>query len=535
MRGATPRSARLVAGAAAVVLSVGLLSSCASSDDDKDTPGNAATYETGLVNIPKAGDVKKGGTLSFAGYGEPAVLDPAETIVAGSTGGLEMAAIYDVLMRWDSEANTVEPQLAESLEPNEDFTTWTLKLRDGVKFSDGTPLDSAAVKFSLDRYLRLGADEAMLWSNNVKKVSTPDPLTVEFELKTKWPTFDYMLTTGPGMVVAKSAGEGKGFKPVGAGPFTLASHAPKEKITLKANPSYWDGAPNLDAIEVVFLNDPHSTWDSFKGGNVDMAFLRDPDVVDEAVSAKSPGYMNLVSLGNVAIINGTKGHPGADPRVRKAMQLAVDAKVVMERAYDGAGVPSNETFASFSRWHTDVDSLPHDPEAAKKLVEEAKADGFDGKITHLDSSDPASKATALTIKASLEAVGFEVELDLVANIQEQIQKVAIERSYDVAGWGISWREAGPYGRMFATNHSQGNLSAGMPTSPEMDALFDAFQAAESEDDQREIMGKIQAEWNELVPALVFAPSAEFLMWSKQVHGVVDSTNSLVLLQDAWIS
>src|SRR3546814_6569409 len=98
MRGATPRSARLVAGAAAVVLSVGLLSSCASSDDDKDTPGNAATYETGLVNIPKAGDVKKGGTLSFAGYGEPAVLDPAETIVAGSTGGLEMAAIYDVLI-----------------------------------------------------------------------------------------------------------------------------------------------------------------------------------------------------------------------------------------------------------------------------------------------------------------------------------------------------------------------------------------------------------------------------------------------------
>src|SRR3546814_2208854 len=82
-----------------------------------------------------------------------------ETIVAGSTGGLEMAAIYDVLMRWDSEANTVEPQLAESLEPNEDFTTWTLKLRDGVKFSDGTPLDSAAVKFSLDRYVRLGADE----------------------------------------------------------------------------------------------------------------------------------------------------------------------------------------------------------------------------------------------------------------------------------------------------------------------------------------------------------------------------------------
>src|SRR3546814_15382034 len=90
--------------------------------------------------------------------------------------------------------------------------------------------------------------------------------------------------------------------------------------------------------------------------------------------------MNLVSLGNVAIINGTKGHPGADPRVRKAMQLAVDAKVVMERAYDGAGVPSTRTSASFPRWHTDVDSRPHYPEAATKPLEAATAGGVEAKI-----------------------------------------------------------------------------------------------------------------------------------------------------------
>ncbi|MDT0203210.1 ABC transporter substrate-binding protein [Nocardioides sp. AE5] len=188
----------------------------------------------------------------------------------------------------------------------------------------------------------------------------------------------------------------------------------------------------------------------------------------------------------------------------------------------------------FATWHTDVEPLPFDPDRARELLDEAKADGYDGKITWLDGSDPASRATAQAAKGFLEAVGFEVDLDLVANVQEQIVKVAVDRSHDVAGWGISWREAGPYGRMFATLHSQGNLSAGMPTSPEMDALFDEFQGAESEEDQREVMGRIQAQWNEQVPALILSPTFEYLLWSEDLHGVVESTNSMVLLHEAWI-
>lgn len=531
----TTLKSRRLRGTVALALAAVVLTSCAEADDGEgDKHGDAATYQTGLVNIADAGDPKKGGTLTFGAYSEPAVLDPAETIVAGSTGGLEMAAIFDVLMRWNSADNTVEPQLAESLEHNDDHTTWTLKLREGVKFSDGTPLDSAAVKYSIDRYVRLGADEAMLWSDNVKSVSTPDPSTVTFELATSWPSFDYMLTTGPGMIVAKSSGEGEKFKPVGAGPFTLASHRPAESMELEANKDYWDGAPNLDGIKVVFLNNPQATVDSFESGELDSAFTREPDLVDEAVQAKKSGFLNMVSLGSVAVINGQEGHPGSDPRVRKAMHMAIDPKVISDRSYGGAGLPSNAVFPESSVWHTDVDPLAFDPEAAKKLVDEAKADGFDGKVTYLDASDPASKETALTVKAFLEAVGFEVKLDLVSNVQEQIVKVAVDQNYDVAGWGISWREAGPYGRMFATLHSEGNLNVGMPTTPEMDALFDEFQAAATEDVQREIMGRIQEQWNEQVPALIFNPTGEFLMWDTDVHGVVDSTNSMVLLDDAWI-
>lgn len=511
------------------------LSSCASTDGKQETHGDAAEYTTGLVNVSEAGgDPVQGGTLTFGAFSEPAVLDPAQAIVAGSTGGVSLAAVYDVLMRWDSEANEVVPQLAESLKHNDDATEWTLTLREDVKFSDGTELDSAAVRWSLERYVAAGADEAQLWSQNVKAVRTPDPRTVVFELAKSWPSFDYMLTTGPGMIVAKSADAGPKFTPVGAGAFTLVEHKPQEHILLKANPAYWDGAPNLERVKEVFLNDPAATLDSFRNGSIDSAFLRDPDLVDELVRDEASGFLNMVSLGNVAVINSSEGHPGADPRVRQAMHQAIDPDVVRQRAYEGAGVASNEVFSEFSTWHTDTEALPYDPEAAKKLLAEAKADGYDGKVTYLDASDPASRQAALTVKASLEAVGFEVEIDLVASVADQVNQVAVEGTYDVAGWGISWREAGPFARMFATLHSLGNLSVSMHTSPEMDALIEEVRAAADEKTQREVMGRIQEQWNEDVPALIYGPTAEFLAWDDDVHGVVGTTNSNVLLDDAWL-
>nr|WP_262402038.1 ABC transporter substrate-binding protein [Actinomadura sp. CNU-125] len=215
-----------------------------------------AEYRVGMIGKQPGGTPVDGGTLTVAAYAEAGLLDPAETIVAGTTGGIEMAAVYDVLMRWDPESGEVVPQLAESLESADDGTTWTLKLRDGVKFSDGTELDAAAVKWSLDRYVRKGADEAALWKENVRAVKTPDDRTVVFELAHSWPSFSFMLTSGPGMIVAKSSDKGEKFEPVGAGPFTFERYAPDEEMVLKANDRYRDGRPHLDRVRLVYVDDP---------------------------------------------------------------------------------------------------------------------------------------------------------------------------------------------------------------------------------------------------------------------------------------
>ncbi|MEV5824573.1 ABC transporter substrate-binding protein [Spirillospora sp. NPDC052242] len=494
-----------------------------------------AEYRVGMIGTDRGGTPVDGGTLTFAAYAEAGLLDPAETIVAGSTGGVEMAAIYDVLMRWDPASGEVVPQLAAGLESAADDTTWTLRLRDGVTFGDGTALDAAAVKWSIERYVRKGADEAALWKANVQAVKTPDERTVVFELAHPWPTFPFMLTSGPGMIVAKSSDGGAKFRPVGAGPFEFERYAPDEEMVLKARDDYWDGRPHLDRVRLVYVDDPDAALATLDSGRIQAAFLRDPVIVRDALEAGHSGFLNMVALGNVAVINATPGHPGADPRVRRAMHLALQPEVIYRRAYPGTGLASNALFPGFSRWHTGVEPLPYDPDRARELLAAAKADGYDGKVTWLDAQDPASRTTALAAKAMLESVGFDVELDLVRSIADQITKVSVKKTYDVSGWGISWREAGPFARMYATLHAEGNLTVGMATTPEMSALIEDLRGADGEEAQRAVMGRIQEQWNRDVPALVFGPQPELIAWPDRVRGVTGTVNSMVLLDDAWLA
>jgi peptide/nickel transport system substrate-binding protein len=532
----TTSAVRVIVGVAVLaVVSAGCQSSSGDGPARAET-GSVGTYQSGLINIDESGSPQRGGTLTFGAYSEPALLDPSHTIVAGSTGGTEMAAIFDELMRFDEASGQVVPQLAESLTPSDDFTTWTLRLRDGVRFSDGTPLNAEAVVHSINRYVTNGGDDAALWKLNVKDMSADGERSVVFRLSTKWPTFDSLFTLGVGQVVAASSDAGKEFTPIGAGPYTFESRAPQENVILKANPDYWQGAPAISRLTFSYLNDPNVTYDSFKNRSLQMAFLSDAATVDEALAAKTPGYLQMVSLGTMAIINAEEGHPGHDVRVRRAIQLAVDPDVVSQRATGGAGVSSSDLFPGSSQWHSDeARGLPYDPEKAKQLVAAAKADGFDGKITYLAASSASGRAAGVAYKAFLDAAGFDATVKVAPSITDIVTAVAIDGSYDMSTWGFSWREVGPFARMFATSHSRGNLGAGSATSPELDALIEKFQAAESPEDQKQIMADIQTEWNKVVPALIVGPKAEFNMWQPEVHGVKSDSNTIVLFDKAWVA
>jgi peptide/nickel transport system substrate-binding protein len=529
-------NARGLRPAIALLAAAALVAGCSSAESgENDNDAGDRTYEEGMVGAAdQGGDPVQGGTLSMSAFAEPRSLDPAVTIAAGSTGGTEMAAIYDTLLRYDTESQEFVPQMAESVEANEDYTEFTLTLRDGVTFSDGSPLDSAAVKASQERYVERQGPESALWADNVTAIETPDDLTVVYTLDKPWQLFPSILSTGPGMIVGPGAdGPGEQFTPVGAGPFLLNKQSPGEDLLLDANPDYWGGRPALDQFRMAYITDQGAAVDSLKSGGLDAVFLRDPDKVDPLLDEELGGYSNLVAGSNMALINASDGRPGADPRVRQAMQMAIDPELVRERVYDGHGIAGSTLFPDYSRWHGETEGLPYDPEAATQLVEEAKADGFDGKIEYMDASDPASRNIALVVEAQLEAVGFEVETNLIRTVGDQVSLIAVERDYDVAGWGLNYREGDPLSKMYATMHSTGTQTYGGYTSPEIDAIIEEFQAATSEDEQREVLDRLQQQVNEDVPYLNWAPFAEVTIWNDDVHGIKGASTSMVLLDQAW--
>ncbi len=194
-----------------------LLAGCAGGGSGAAT--DASDVTTGLVGEQSdGGDPVSGGTLSYATYNGVSSLDPADRQDGGATGGSEMAAIYDLLMRYDPETKEYQPQLAQSLTPNGDNTVWTLALRPGVTFSDGTPVDAAAVRWSIGHYLDKKATHSQVWKATVADIQSPDPSTVVFTLKQPWNEFPIMFTTGPGMIVAPSSMATGTFTPIGAGP-----------------------------------------------------------------------------------------------------------------------------------------------------------------------------------------------------------------------------------------------------------------------------------------------------------------------------
>eukprot|EP01133_Synstelium_polycarpum_P022132 gene22132-26561_t len=502
-------SRRLAAAALAITASM-FLASCAdngSSNGGGESADSGSSLKIGMVNEQAdPGTPTKGGTLTFSGYSAVTTLDPAKAQVAGATGGSELSAIYDVLMRYDPIGQKFEPKLAQSLEASSDSKTWTLKLRDGVKFSDGTALDSKAVADSINRYVTNKGPQSSLWASKVASIDTPDATTVVFNLVDPWTGIQSMLATGPGMIVAPSAQQGDQFTPIGAGAFTL------ENIV--------GAQPTAEAL---------------KTGGIDAAYMRTLTPILDLIESGYPGFVDIPSLGYIANVNMAPGRPGSDVRVRQAMALAVDPETLNTRVNNGKGLPGQEIFQDTSRWHNDVAPIGVDPAKAKELLDQAKADGYDGKITFLSIQEPSAQATALAIQAMLNAVGFDAQIEYVTGAGDLVKRMYADHDYDMSTAALSLAEADPYERLYTGIKSGGRNNATGYSDAEMDALLDKLGVATTDEDKKAVLAQIQERANETVPWQVWGNVAALDVWNQNVHGLEQSLDGIVLFDGAWKS
>ncbi|NLT30938.1 MAG: ABC transporter substrate-binding protein [Propionibacterium sp.] len=525
------------------LLGLGLvLSGCARTGDDENTDGtggnggNTETTESrfrnGIIGEQDApGEPTEGGTLNFAAYSEARSLDPVKTINTGSTGGTEMSAIYDVLLRHNSETLEYEPWLAESFD-TEDDQTYVLTLREGVTFSDGTPLNADAVVWSINRYVEGRGGQTAVWLLAVEKFEATGDLEVTFTLTRPWDGFGYLLATAPGMIVAESSvGEGEDFTPIGAGPFTLEKYAPQEELILARRDDYWNGTPPLEKLRFFTITSESGRFETMTSGQTDVAYIREPDVVVDALDAGYPGFMEVSSLGRLLLVNHREEANTSDVRIRQAMAMALDPQLVADQEFDGEGMPTTAMFPEESEWTLDTEPLPYDQEEARKLVEEAKADGHPGTVRFLGVAN-AGEELGLSLKAQWEAVGLDVEIQNAQSVSDLVQSIYVTGDFDTVVWSFGVPDGGVLPEMYESFHSQGG-GPNAYADEEMDALVIELMEAGDRDAQKEVLEKIQQRYNDTVPSISLGATPEYVTWQDNVHGIVPSVDSVVLLGEAF--
>lgn len=337
------------------------------------------------------------------------------------------------------------------------------------------------------------------------------------------------------MILAPAAHEDpENFQPIGAGPFVFENYAPGEELTVTANEDYWGEGPHLDGIRFTFLGSDDTALDTLRAEDVDVAFMRAADLVEEARAEGIGGMMDTTSLSNNLWVNAREGYPGEDARVRQAIYWAIDPKVFGERALEGAGIPHKSLVSPESSWSVTSKQPTADQERAQELLEEAMADGFDGEITYTARNDQASQAGAVAVQAMLESVGFEVELNLLQNVADQVQSVYVDGDYDLAVVATSLQDDDVFGRLSNSLHSESPGNVTGYASEEMDALLGELQQVSDPEDAREVIKGVEELWATEVPGITLTSGGLFTGWNDNVHGVVPTSESNMLFGEAWV-
>ncbi len=394
-------------------------------------PTLAALFIAGAFSVSAAQTPIKGGTLIYLEQQPHTNLYPP----AGGfypNGGI-LNQITDKLTWQNPETLAIEPWIAESWSSNDDKTEYTFKLRPGVTFSDGTPLDANAVAKNFDTYglgnkaLRLPVSEVI---NNYDRSEVIDPLTVKFYFKKPSPGFlQGTATIGSGLVSLSTLARsfealGDARHIIGSGPFTVKDEKPGRELTLVARKDYqWgpknlaqQGPANLDGITYIVTPEDSVRIGALLAGQA--GFIRQVQAYDEK-QATDQGF-NIYAAPTRGVNDSLSFRPDnplvADLRVRQALVHATNAKQVVETLFSPNYPQASSVIARTAAGYVDLsDKLAFDQQKAKQLLDEAGwtpgADGIRQK---------AGQRLALTVYESLPQPQNKEVLQLVAQQWRQV-------------------------------------------------------------------------------------------------------------------
>ncbi|WP_312993533.1 ABC transporter substrate-binding protein [Achromobacter animicus] len=342
---------------------------------------------------------------------EPSTLDP-QTAQDGSERAVSRNIFETLLTR--TPAGELVPQLATALPRQIDATTWEVTLRPDLKFSDGKPLDAAAVAASINRIVDpKTASRQRPFFLGIKQAEAVDAVTVKVHTNGADPALPARLSWLTIVSPAAAADGSLSQKPVGSGPYVLTEWSKGNRIVLTKNPNYWNpkAVGNVDRATYRFVAEPGTRLSGLRAGDFDFItnlLPEDTKRVAKAVTLKGTD-LPFVSL------NALKGLT-ADVRVRQALNYAVDKEALANDLYGGyASVSHGQLLApGWFGYDASIKPYPYDPKRATELL---KAAGAHGKSIDLYAPSGRwlkDKELAETIAAYWEAAGLKVNFRVLA-------------------------------------------------------------------------------------------------------------------------
>ena len=518
------RSSRPQGLLTAVLVAVAVLAAaCGGSGDGEVT----APLDTTAVT--EEGDPTPGGTLVMGIDAESNGWDPSRSNFA-MAGSMVASAIYDTLLAFDENRQLV-PNLAESVTPNEDGTVWTIRIREGVVFHDGTPFTAAVVKQNIDA--RLASPVASQSLQPVQEAVVVDDRTAEVRMRTPWFGYDYTLAAQGGFMASPATltSEDGPSNPVGTGPFRFVSWTPGSRITLERNPDYWKTddtgvrLPYLDGLEFRVLTDPKAREAALRAGDVQM--IQTSNVESIRTFQDLDGFDTVLDLANFeVIVMLNQGKPPFDnDAARRAVVLATDPQAVVEII--GAGVLPVATgpFSENEAWYVPDTGYPaHDPDAARAAVEEYKAATGAAELafTLRATAGDDVERVATILQEQWAQVG--IRADVVPVEQSSYINEVVFGNYEAAMFRqfsyvfpdsnyIFWHSS------TAKGPGQVSINFTQTKVPALDAALDAARATDDEAELRQLNETVQRELNAELPYVWLYHQAWALIAEDRVNGL----------------
>ena len=415
-------------------------------------------------------------TLRIGLAEDPDMLDPS----LGRTyvGRIVFSAFCDKLFDIDDKLNIV-PQLALSHETSADGKEMTIKLRPGVKFHDGEPLDAEAAKFSLERHLTLPTSFRKPELAALDHVEVVDPLTIKLVLKTPYSPLIAQLTDRAGMMVSpkavKEAGDKFGLHPVCAGPYKFVERVQQDRMVFERFADYWN-KDNVFIDRVVFLPIVDATvrLANLKSGGLDLIervlatdineVRADPRLVLSAMSEL--GYLGLtINTDN----DKKKGALSQSEKVRQALDLSIDRDALNQVVFNGEFTVGNQWVSPSHPYYQQAFPVRgRDLAKAKALLKEAGV-ALPVSVDYMVPKGTENEAVAQVVQSMAAEAGFDLKLRVVEFATTFKQAQAGEFQVFQINWS---GRIDPDGNSYVFLHTKAPQNDGGYSNPEADKAFE---------------------------------------------------------------